>query len=161
MMENVIEKHYVPTSGSGLDANLVAALMNNNNKSLDPATVALLRDNDKGLETAALANGGGMFGGAAMWNNPFMYLVWMWMMRWMNGNGEWGNGQGLANQLNNDANTNLTIRAIDGNRDASAPQISATYDYDVFINHCNYVVPNIARTRNHAIVVSIRNSASA
>ena len=36
----------------------------------------------------------------------------------MNGNGEWGNGQGLANQLNNDANTNLTIRAIDGNRDA-------------------------------------------
>lgn len=30
----------------------------------------------------------------------------------MNGNGEWGNGQGLANQLNNDANTNLTIRAI-------------------------------------------------
>lgn len=36
-------------------------------------------------------------------------------MRWMNGNGEWGNGQGLANQLNNDANTNLTIRAIDGN----------------------------------------------
>lgn len=38
---------------------------------------------------------------------------------------------------------------------------SATYDYDVFINHCNYVVPNIARTRNHAIVVSIRNSASA
>ena len=59
-MENVIEKHYVPTSGGGLDANLVAALMNNNNKSLDPATVALLRDNDKGLETAALANGGGM-----------------------------------------------------------------------------------------------------
>ena len=50
MMENVIEKHYVPTSGSGLD----------------PATVALLRDNDKCLETAALANGGGMFGGAAM-----------------------------------------------------------------------------------------------
>ena len=27
----------------------------------------------------------------------------------------------------------------------SAPQISATYDYDVFINHCNYVVPNIAK----------------
>lgn len=74
MMENVIEKHYVPTSGSGLDANLVAALMNNNNKSLDPATVALLRDNNKGLETAALANNGGMFGGAAMWNNPELYI---------------------------------------------------------------------------------------
>jgi hypothetical protein len=24
-----------------------------------------------------------------MWNNPFMYLVWMYMMRWMNG-GDWG-----------------------------------------------------------------------
>lgn len=77
MMENVIEKHYVPTSGSGLDANLVAALMNNNNKSLDPATVALLRDNDKCLETAALANGGGMFGGAAMWNNPLKNFMVM------------------------------------------------------------------------------------
>ena len=63
MMENVIEKHYVPTSGSGLDANLVAALMNNNNKSLDPATVALL------------ANNGGMFGGAAMWNNPLIKIL--------------------------------------------------------------------------------------
>lgn len=55
-MENVIEKHYVPTSGSGLDANLVAALMNNNNKSLDPATVALLRDNDKGLNPESYLN---------------------------------------------------------------------------------------------------------
>lgn len=73
-MENVIEKHYVPTSGSGLDAT-VAALMNNNNKSLDPATVALLRDNNKGLETAALANNGGMFGGAAMWNNPLIKIL--------------------------------------------------------------------------------------
>lgn len=73
MMENVIEKHYVPTSGSGLDANLVAALMNNNNKSLDPATVALLRDNDKGLETAALANGGGMFANSKV--NDKLYFL--------------------------------------------------------------------------------------
>ena len=82
MMENVIEKHYVPTSGSGLDANLVAALMNNNNKSLDPATVALLRDNDKCLETAALAKGGGMFGGAAMWNNPLKNLSSLFKIYW-------------------------------------------------------------------------------
>lgn len=75
MMENVIEKHYVPTSGSGLDANLVAALMNNNNKSLDPATVALLRDNDKGLETAALANGGGMSIRVEVFGNVLEYTV--------------------------------------------------------------------------------------
>jgi hypothetical protein len=31
------------------------------------------------------------FGGNGMWNNPFMYLVWLYMMRWMNGNGDWGN----------------------------------------------------------------------
>ena len=30
-------------------------------------------------------------GGNGMWNNQFMYLVWMWMMRWMN-RGEWGDG---------------------------------------------------------------------
>lgn len=46
-----------------------------------------LGNND--LATLALFGGGnGMgFGGNGLWNNPFMYLVWMWMMRWMN-NGE-------------------------------------------------------------------------
>lgn len=37
------------------------------------------------LPWMAMMNGGmGGFGGNGMWNNPFMYLVWMWMMRWMN-----------------------------------------------------------------------------
>lgn len=44
---------------------------------------------------------------------------------------------------------------------ATEPQISASYEYDAFITHCNYVVPNIAKTRNHAIVISVRNSATA
>jgi hypothetical protein len=45
------------------------------------------------LATLALLGGNsGGFGGNGMWNNPFMYLVWMWMMRWMNGANEWGNG---------------------------------------------------------------------
>lgn len=44
------------------------------------------------LPWMAMMNGGmGGFGGNGMWNNPFMYLVWMWMMRWMN-RGEWGDG---------------------------------------------------------------------
>jgi hypothetical protein len=39
---------------------------------------------------------GGMGGfGNGMWNNPFMYLVWMWMMRWMN-RGEWGRRRQLS-----------------------------------------------------------------
>ena len=47
------------------------------------------------LATLALLGGnGGGFGGNGMWNNPFMYLVWLYMMRWMNGNGDWGNNNG-------------------------------------------------------------------
>lgn len=47
-----------------------------------------LGNND--LATMALLGNNGGFGGNGMWNNPFVYLVWMWMMRWMN-NGDWGN----------------------------------------------------------------------
>lgn len=39
------------------------------------------------LPWMAMMNGGMGGFGNGMWNNPFMYLVWMWMMRWMN-NGE-------------------------------------------------------------------------
>jgi len=32
----------------------------------------------------AMMNGG--FGSNMMWNNPFMYLIWLWVMRmWNNG----------------------------------------------------------------------------
>ena len=50
------------------------------------------------LATMALLGGGGGFGGFGgngMWNNPFMYLVWLYMMRWMNGNGDWGNNNAV------------------------------------------------------------------
>lgn len=36
------------------------------------------------LPWMAMMNGGMGGFGNGMWNNPFMYLVWMWMMRWMN-----------------------------------------------------------------------------
>ena len=36
-----------------------------------------LTGNNDNLATMAMMNGGGM------WNNPFMYLVWMYIMRWM------------------------------------------------------------------------------
>ena len=41
--------------------------------------------NNDNLATMAMMNNGS-FGGN--WNNPFIYLVWMWMMRWMNGYGD-------------------------------------------------------------------------
>lgn len=74
--------------------------------------------------TFALMNGGG-FGGNGMWNNPFMYLVWMYMMRWMNG-GNWDNGgsleaatqrqiQTLSDQMNDNHTSDLIMAAIQGN----------------------------------------------
>ena len=78
------------------------------------------------LATLALLGGGaGGFGGG-MWNNPFMYLIWMYMMRWMNG-GEWGTGdnactqrqiQTLADQISENHTSDLLMSAIQGNNSA-------------------------------------------
>lgn len=93
------------------------------------------------LATMALLGGnGGGFGGNGMWNNPFMYLVWLYMMRWMNGNGDWGNNgdncykaleastqrqiQTLSDQMNDNHTTDLLMAAIQGNN--SAIQEAAT-----------------------------------
>ncbi len=80
------------------------------------------------LEMAAMMNGG--LNGNQMWNNPMMYLVWMWMMRWMNGNG-WGNDANaeglnfnsralsqLQNTVDNNHNNDLVMQAIQGNAGA-------------------------------------------
>ena len=85
------------------------------------------------LATLALLGGGaGGFGGNGMWNNPFMYLVWLYMMRWMNG-GEWGTGgdcakaleastqrqiQTLSDQINDNHTTDLLMAAIQGSTTA-------------------------------------------
>ena len=61
-----------------------------------------------------------------------MYLVWLYMMRWMNGNGDWGNNGGgncykaleastqrqiqtLSDQMNDNHTTDLIMAAIQGN----------------------------------------------
>jgi hypothetical protein len=38
-------------------------------------------EGNNNLAAMAMMNGGFNNG---MWQNPFVYLVWMWMMRWMN-----------------------------------------------------------------------------
>ena len=86
------------------------------------------------LATLALLGGGnGGFGGNGMWNNPFMYLVWLYMMRWMNGNGDWGNNdncykaleastqrqiQTLADQMQDNHTSDILMAAIQGNNSA-------------------------------------------
>ena len=87
------------------------------------------------LATLALLSGGnGGFGGNGMWNNPFMYLVWLYMMRWMNG-GDWGNNGGdgcykaleastqrqiqtLQDQMQDNHTSDLLMQAIQGNNNA-------------------------------------------
>ena len=83
------------------------------------------------LLTASLLGNGGGFGNG-MWNNPFIYLIWLYMMRWMNG-GEWGNGnncntameaatqrqiQTLSDQMNDNHTSDLIMAAIQGNNNA-------------------------------------------
>ena len=86
---------------------------------------------------ALLSNGG--FGGNNWMNNPFMYLIWIYMMRWLNG-GDWGqNGQGCTNaleastqrqiqtlseQMTDNHTTDLLMAAIQGN--GTAVQEAAT-----------------------------------
>lgn len=80
--------------------------------------------------TAALLSNGGGFGGNNWMNNPFMYLIWAYMMRWMNG-GDFNNGgdgcykaleastqrqiQTLADQMNDNHTSDLLMAAIQGN----------------------------------------------
>jgi len=64
------------------------------------------------LATLALLGGnGGGFGGNNWMNNPFMYLVWMWMMRWMNG-GDWGNSNGDGCYKALEASTQRQIQTL-------------------------------------------------
>ena len=89
----------------------------------DTKTYIVPDQGNNNLATMAMMNGGGGFGGGS-WNNPFMYLVWMWMMRWMNG--ENGNNdpavqrqlQTLQEQMNDNHTSDLLMQGINGNADA-------------------------------------------
>lgn len=93
-----------------------------------PLWAALMSKNESSpVETAALLNGG--YGSNQMWNNPMMYLVWMWVMRYMN-NG-WGENAGAENfnsraisqlqsTVDNNHNNDLAMEAIKGNTAAIA-----------------------------------------
>ena len=89
--------------------------------------------------TLAMMSGGGF--GNNMWNNPFMYLVWMYMMRWMNGNGEFGNSSGLeaatqrqiqtlSDQMNDNHTSDLIMQAIQGNN-AAVQEVSTRLGCDL------------------------------
>ena len=92
----------------------------------DALTAALLAGRERGTDpalTALMANGG-MNG---MWNNPFVYLVWMMFAGRFFNNGGWGDGQNAQNiemqnqlqairsQMQDNQNSNLLMDAVKGN----------------------------------------------
>lgn len=97
------------------------------NKQDNTALLAALMNRESPAEAMALMNGNGM------WNNPFVYLVWMMFAgRFFNGNG-WGDGSGSAqgiemqnqlqairSQMQDNQNSNLLMDAIKGNANAIA-----------------------------------------
>lgn len=98
----------------GIDTGL-AALMQNANKGMDPAALMAMMNN----------NGG--FGGNGGWWWIWIILIWFcW-----GGNGFGGRNAGaLASELNTDANTNLLMQAINGNKDAIS-NLSTTLNCDI------------------------------
>ena len=83
-----------------------------------------LTGNNDNLATMAMMSNGAF--GNGMWNNPMIYLVWMYVMRWMN-NGDWNNNsdpavqrqlQTLQDQMQDNHNSDLIMQAIKGNGQA-------------------------------------------
>lgn len=114
-MEDCKEKIYCFDKGNDLATAMLANCCNNGNNSMNPAL------------TAMMANGG-MNG---MWNNPFVYLVWMMFAgRFFNNGNGWGDGNGghaaqnielqnqlaaIRSQLSDNQNSTLLMDAIKGN----------------------------------------------
>lgn len=84
------------------------------------------RDNDGDLAKIAMLNNSGMGG----WNNnPFFYLIWMWMMRYMNwGQDGYNNPQltAIQNAMQDNHNSDLLMSAIRGNEAAIRDFSAAT-----------------------------------
>ena len=110
--------------GNNNEAALIAAMCNKQHT--DPAL------------TAMMANGG-MNG---MWNNPFVYLVWMMFAGRFFGNG-WGDGNGqnaqnievqnqlqaIRSQMQDNQNSNLLMDAVKGNS-AAIGQLASNLNCD-------------------------------
>ena len=100
----------------GIDAGLAALIQNANKGSMDPA--ALL----------AMMNNNGMGGNGGWW---WIWIILLFFCWGGNGFGFGGRNAGaLASELNTDANTNLLMQAINGNKDAIST-LSTTLNCDI------------------------------
>lgn len=130
-----IEKIYCCDRNDNDNALAAAILAGRDHRGMDPAL------------TAMMANGG-MNG---MWNNPFVYLVWMMFAGRFFNNGGWdgnGNCQGVQNvemqnqlqairsQLQDNQNSNLLMDAVKGNN-AAIGQLAQNLNCDFnTLNSC-------------------------
>lgn len=74
----------------------------------DSKTTYIVPDqNNNDWLAASMMNGGGF-------NNPFVYLIWTYMMRWMNGD----NNNNLAETIATNHNTDLIMQGINGSTSA-------------------------------------------
>lgn len=88
----------------GIDAGLAALMQNANKGSMDPAALM------------AMMNNNGMGGNGGWW---WIWVILLFFCWGGNGFGFGGRNAGaLASELNTDANTNLLMQAINGNKDA-------------------------------------------
>lgn len=102
----------------GIDAGL-AALMQNANKGMDPAALM------------AMMNNGGFGGNGGWWWIWIILIFFCWGGFGNNGFGRGSNDAShLASQLNTDANTNLLMQAINGNKEAIS-SLSNTLNCDI------------------------------
>lgn len=103
----------------GIDAGLAALMQNANKGSMDPAALM------------AMMNNGGMGNGNGSWIWIILLFV---LFGGFGGNGFGNNRNGnipaLASELNTDANTNLLMQAINGNKDAIS-NLSTTLHCDI------------------------------
>lgn len=101
----------------GIDAGLAALMQNANKGSMDPAALM------------AMMNNGGFGGNGGWW---WIWIILIFFCWGGNGFGGFGNRNAgaLANELNNDANTNLLMQAINGNKDA-INNLAATLNCDI------------------------------
>lgn len=112
------EKIYVQNAG-GIDAGVAALMQNANKGSMDPAALM------------AMMNNNGMGGNGGWWWIWIILIFFCWGGFGGNGFGRDGNAAGrLASEINTDANTNLLMQAINGNKDA-INSLSSTLNCDV------------------------------
>lgn len=112
----------------------------------DTKTYIVPDQGSNNLATMAMMNNGG----GGNWNNPFMYLVWMWMMRWMNGE----NGgdastqrqlQTLQEQMQDNHTSDLIMQGINGNA-AAIKEVATNLNCDS--NMLQQAVNNVSSSVN-------------